>query len=281
MDRRVDDEKYFEDIKHGDEDLEEVKQLANMLKMMDQPETLLFELLEILCESTGFESDEVFISIGEEAEIIKLDCERHEEGHYLYKWAFEILEMAENKLGTSLQTVDCLAFLTEDGQPVSPANQFNEEESNLLLQRIIRQKKALSVMKMSSVVLSGTVDDRAFVHLLKYTTRWVICRIVLSDDFGKEDWSSLAEAMKFMKKSEDLRVALVEMPREVLLRGSNEDLQTVWESVKFGNHDPSGTCSCGFQTGWLLDKGSFREVFFSTTIFVKNFGLKAKELIEE
>ena len=136
-------------------------------------------------------------------------------------------------------------------------------------------------MKMSSVVLSGTVDDRAFVHLLKYTTRWAICRIVLTDDFGKEDWFSLAEAMKFMKKSEDLRVATIEMPREVLLRGSNEDLQTVWESVKFGNHDPSGTCSCGFQTGWLLDKGSSREVFFSTTTFAKDFGLKAKELIEE
>ena len=87
--------------------------------------------------------------------------------------------------------------------------------------------------------------------------------------------------MKFVKKSENLRVATIEMPREVLLRGSNEDLQTVWEGVKFGNHDSSGTCSCGFQTGWLLDKGSSREVFFSTTTFVKDFGLKAKKLIKE
>ena len=107
-------------------------------------------------------------------------------GHYLYTWAFEFSEMAENKLGTSLQTADGLFFLTEDGQPVSPANQFDEEESNLLLQRIIRQKKALSVMKMSSVVLSGTVDDRAFVNLLKYTTCWAICRIILRDDFRKQ-----------------------------------------------------------------------------------------------
>ena len=30
--------------------------------------------------------------------------------------------------------------------------------------------------------------------------------------------------MKFVKKSENLRVATIEMPREVLLRGSNEDL---------------------------------------------------------
>ena len=185
MDRRVDDEEYLEDSKHGHEDLEEAKQLADMLKMMDQPETLLFELLEILCESTEVESDCIDL-IGAEAEIIKLNCERHEMGHYLYKWAFEILEMAENKLGTSLQTADCLAFFTEDDQPVSPAIQFNEEDSNLLLQRIIRQKKALSVMKMSSVVLSGTVDDRAFVNLLKYTTCWAICRIILRDDFRKQ-----------------------------------------------------------------------------------------------
>ena len=136
-------------------------------------------------------------------------------------------------------------------------------------------------MSTNSVALAGTIDDRAFVNLLKHTARWDICRIVLRNDFGKEDWSSLAEAMKFMKKSEDLRVALVEMPREVLLSGSSEGLQTVWESVKFGNHDSSGACSCGFQTGWLLDKGIPREAFFSKTTFVKDFGLKIKELIEE
>ena len=82
-------------------------------------------------------------------------------------------------------------------------------------------------------------------------------------------------------KNEERSVAVVKISREVMLRGSNEDLQTVWEGVKFGNHDPSGACSCGFQTGWLLDKGSSREVFFSTTTFVKDFGLKIKELIEE
>ena len=87
--------------------------------------------------------------------------------------------------------------------------------------------------------------------------------------------------MKFVKKSENLRVATIEMPREVLLRGSNEDLQTVWEGVKLRNHDSSGACSCGFQTGWLLDKGIPREAFFSKTTFVKDFGLKIKELIEE
>ena len=73
MDRRVDDEEYLEDSKHGHEDLEEAKQLADMLKMMDQPETLLFELLEILCESAEVESDCIDL-IGAEAEIIKLNC---------------------------------------------------------------------------------------------------------------------------------------------------------------------------------------------------------------
>ena len=82
-------------------------------------------------------------------------------------------------------------------------------------------------------------------------------------------------------KNEERSVAVVKISREVMLRGSNEDLQTVWEGVKFGNHDSSGTCSCGFQTGWLLDKGSSREAFISTTTFAKDFGLKAKELIEE
>ena len=70
-----------------------------------------------------------------------------------------------------------------------------------LLQRIIRQKKTLPALSTNSVALAGTIDDRAFVNLLKHTARWDICRIVLRNDFGKEDWSSLAEAMKFMKKT--------------------------------------------------------------------------------
>ena len=87
--------------------------------------------------------------------------------------------------------------------------------------------------------------------------------------------------MKFVKKSENLRVATIEMPREVLLRGSNEDLQTVWEGVKFGNHDPSGTCSCGLQRGWQLLGELPIESSISSKMFGKDFGFKAKELIEE
>ena len=47
-------------------------------------------------------------------------------------------------------------------------------------------------------------------------------------------------------------MAVVEMKIEVMLRGSNEDLQTVWEDVKFSKHE-SGTCSCNEDdSGWLL-----------------------------
>ena len=87
--------------------------------------------------------------------------------------------------------------------------------------------------------------------------------------------------MKFVKKSENLRVATIEMPREVLLRGSNEDLQTVWEGVKFGNHDRSGTCSCRLQSGWQLLGEPPMKSFISSKMFGKDFGFKAKELFDE
>ena len=141
--------------------------------------------------------------------------------------------------------------------------------------------ESLPVLSMKSVVLAGSIEDRKFITLLKHTSQWVICRIVLRGDFGKEDWSKLAEAMKYMKKSENLSVAVVKTPREVMLRGSNEDLQTVWEAVKFGNHDPSGTCSCGLQRGWQLLGEPPMKSFISSKIIGKDFGFKAKELIDE
>ena len=87
--------------------------------------------------------------------------------------------------------------------------------------------------------------------------------------------------MNYMKKSENLSVAVVKMSREVMLRGSNEDLQTVWEAVKFGNHDPSGTCSCRLQSGWQLLGELPMKSFISSKMFGKDFGFKAKELIDE
>ena len=90
----------------------------------------------------------------------------------------------------------------------------------------------------------------------------------------------MAEAKNY-KKSENLRAAVVEMSREVMLMGSNEDLQTVWEGVKFGNHNPSETCSCGLQRGWQLFREPAMESFISSKMFGKDFGFKAKELIGE
>ena len=42
----------------GDDELEQVKQLANILKMMEQPETPLFDLLDIICERYDIEDGE-------------------------------------------------------------------------------------------------------------------------------------------------------------------------------------------------------------------------------
>ena len=122
----MDDEEY----------LEQVKPLANVLKMMNQPETLLFELIEVLCES---QSDEDLIAA--DADIIKLNCGRHEEGHFLDFSNFQMIEAAESMLGTTLQEVTLLHLQNEDGQPISPTDQFDAWYTNFLLQRIIRQKK--------------------------------------------------------------------------------------------------------------------------------------------
>ena len=58
----------------GDDELEHIKQLANILNMMEQPETLLLDLLDIICEYVEFEEEEeedLFNSI-------RLNYRRHE-----------------------------------------------------------------------------------------------------------------------------------------------------------------------------------------------------------
>ena len=249
-------------------EFEEVKQLANILKMMEQSETLLFDLLDIICEKYDIEDGEDLSHLY----TIRLKCRRHENGHLLCVNNFKLLELAESMLRTSLQR---MAHLNVDyGEPLLLV------QTKLLLQRINRQNDSLPELSMDSLELAGTLEDRAFMTLLKHTSQWDICRIILRDDFGKEDWSKLAEAMNY-KKNENLRVAVVEMSREVMLRGSNEDLQTVWEGVKFGNHDPSGTCSCGLLKGWQLLGEPPMKSFISSKMFGKDSGFKAKELIDE
>ena len=63
----------------GDDELEQVKQLANILKMMEQPETLLYDLLDIICEYVEYEEEEGELLLNS----IRLNCRRHEYGHLL------------------------------------------------------------------------------------------------------------------------------------------------------------------------------------------------------
>ena len=175
------------------------------------------------CEYVEFEEEEeedLFNSI-------RLNCRRHEKGHLLCVKNFELLELAESMLGTSLQRMVHL-HLDDYVRPSIRRSDY-ADDLQLLLQRINRQNESLPVLSTKFVVLAGTIENRKFITLLKHTSQWDICRIVLRGDFGKEDWSKLAEAMNYMKKNENLRVAVVKMSREVMLRGSNEDLQTAWE----------------------------------------------------
>ena len=99
-----------------------------MLKMMNQPEILLVELIEVLCESLEIKSDEDLI--GAEADIIKLNCGRHEKGHFLDFFDFQMIETAESMLRTSLKEVQNILILTRSKSSVSDILVAEEEFYN-------------------------------------------------------------------------------------------------------------------------------------------------------
>ena len=217
---------------------EKIGKLVEILKLIEEPEQRLLELLHVICESYpevlggGKEEDkeENEEQDGEEEEdeegykeykyfdleSVLVTCSVHPVGHKVSTEGFEVLELVEGSMGTTLQKVEEIEV-----------EQFNENLfdfflASALLARIKRQKEPLKKVKMNRVELLASTG--ATTTLLENAEKWDIRRFHLQRDYGEMGWSWLAENLKRNKYA----LETIWLSAVVMARAKREELKGIW-----------------------------------------------------
>ena len=195
-----------------------VDKLVDILKMLESPELLLLDVLHVICE--------IYEDFRREAEVI-LSCTCHSE-HRIEFVGFQILEMAEEKMGTSLQNVvECSLDKTLMRSIFGSFETFTDVPDNelhhALVARLSRQTQQIRSLKIERFDLASRNGPSAI--LLQKCLTFQAEELYLKD-LDEEDWSWLA---KFLQEKEELYFNSISMARENIAKAKKEDLKTVWD----------------------------------------------------
>ena len=143
----------------------EVAQLVEILKMVNDPESLLLqELLDTICERFQNPSNDYFN--------MEMSCSRHPDHHDVDQEGFLLLELAEGMMGTSLQEIRTMHF--------DNLEENSDEAFELALSaRLARQTEQLDrVGLLEAVILS---NQGLNATILQKTLDWNIQIISIGD----------------------------------------------------------------------------------------------------
>ena len=200
-----------------DEIEREVPQMVSILKMFNDPEPLLHDLLEHICQMFQ-DSGEMY-----NTKNVTLSCPCHLGAHQVDMEEFLLLEQAEGMLGTSLQTLSDLDYVAFNENNYS-TDFYHNSFINALNDRIVRQKAPLRSMNIYKAILLADIGITATI--LKDTPKWSIIQILLQRDFGEEGWAWLADGLK-----RDCSIEMIFLSKEVIARAKRSDLRAVWEAT--------------------------------------------------
>ena len=188
-----------------------VEDLVGILKMMGDPVPLLLELLHIICEK--------FLNYGRYNHI-SVSCTLHPAAdHKVNQEGFELLELVEGAMKTSLQKVKECSLNEMDGLSLG--------QSLALVARINRQKEPLR--KVDTEVLPLLADTGITATILQNALKVETIHIYLQSDFGEEGWAWLAEVLQ----RNGSMVQMVSVSKVVMARARKADLKAVWDATHF------------------------------------------------
>ena len=204
----------------------EVAQLVNIavLKMVKDPKLLVQELLDMICER--FERIP-WPDWGADDDYMTMSCSRHPSDHEVDREGFQLLELVEGIMGTSLQQIKELVegYISDNSD-----NKFELA----LASRLSRQKEQLLSLTMVDAVFSS--DRGLNATILQKTLKWDLEEISLGD-MGEEGWSWFAKGMKRNKN----RVETIYVSKQIIRKAKKDDLKTVWDATsEFGHWEIVG-----------------------------------------
>ena len=194
-----------------------VEELVDILKMLESPELLLLDVLHVICE--------IYEDSKEEAEVI-LSCTCLCE-HRIEFIGFQILEVAEEKMGTSLQNVIECSFDDYTRTIFGSFGTFTDDPDNelhhALVARLSRQTQQIHSLKIERFDLASRNGPNAI--LLQKCQTFQAEEFYIKD-FDEEDWSWLA---KLLQEKGQIYLNSISMAKEIIVKAKKEDLKTVWD----------------------------------------------------
>ena len=205
----------------GDKELEEnkteVSQIVEILKLMEDAEPLLQELLEAICQK--FEKENRFGDLS-----ITMSCKLHADDHVVISDGFQLLELAEGMMGTNVQQVESIRDYGDYDDSSDILVQFVQA----MAARLSRQTEKPDLVDMICVDMMSPTGLYAF--LLQNTETWDWIKSIIfnfKEDFKEESWTWFVKGMqRNEEKIEDLW-----LKKKFMTKAKKEDLKAVWDAM--------------------------------------------------
>ena len=196
------------------ENLETVRHFVAILNLMRSPNTLLLNLLDLICER--FEAKRV--SFRESLVYLSCTCQRQpeEECHVVTLSGFLLLEEVERAFGTAEQAVLWCDF-----------RQLWEADLLGLASRLSRQQEDLQGVLLGRVKIGNKRSALAFHSLSQLCPTLSVSELEVCAEIGIEGWAAIAESVKKVRRG----FLSLEAPKELLMEAPKTDLRVLWEGV--------------------------------------------------
>ena len=196
------------------ENLETVGHLVAILKLMRSPNTLLLDLLDLICER--FEAKRV--SIRESVVYMKCPCDPEYGCHVVTSSGFLLLEMIERAFDTAEQAVlGC-----------NIRQLWEADLLALLASRLSRQQEDLpDTVLLERVKIGNKRSTLAFHSLSQLCPTLSVSELEVCGKIEREGWGTIAESVKKVRRG----FLSLEAPKELLMEAPKTDLRVLWEGV--------------------------------------------------
>lgn len=210
----------------------EVGDLLKILQMMEDPEPLIPELLDMICERFSQEKTEE--TYWPEQVKVLVSCSRHPGDHLVSCGGFQLLELVEGATGTTLQKA-------KEVEDVGGSIGVSDDFTRALASRIKRQKQPLQRF-FSELVYVHKTD--IYSTLLQNSTEWDISRILIADQFGEPEFSWLADGIQRNRGV----IQKIEIDECLLFKSKKANFKAIWEGMA-----DDGSWVFDF-SGWVIEK---------------------------
>ena len=202
-------------------------QLVAILKTVEDPEPLLLELFDTLCR--------FFAQYWDIESHVAMSCPCHpdpEDWHCVNAEGFQLLELVEGMMGTSLQQIRGIEITSVD-------DDCDDDFRKALAARLARQTETIEEVKLQDATFWRYNELNATI--LEKAKTWDVHDVSL-EYFGEEEWSWFAKHMQQDKK----KFYYMKVSKQVIALAKKEDLKTVWNAT-----NDFGSWSIPTATGFL------------------------------